>query len=307
MTHFVKYFVVIAGLSCANQVVGYGLPGLDLGFTNILDGGPIRPKPGWYWLQYNQYYTTHRFLNGEGKPLAGVPSPRYRLLDTITEFAYQFKYQLPWNAVPGVAMGLPLVMYSKIGHNEFAFKSSGSGFGNLGFGIYNQWNTIERKERPFFVHRLQFDFSIPVGKNKLPEKNINPSETCFSLDVYWAVTLFLSHRWSLSWRWYYIWSAKNEKINFQAGDAMSINYSLAYEAFPKFYVAAVGYALQQLHNNHRLGVSVPDSKERVFGIGPGAAYFCTQDLVFLSYLYLEAGARNRPQGTSWIFRWVLHF
>jgi hypothetical protein len=307
MMHYKKYTALCALLFFTHILVGYGLPGLNLGFTNILDGGPIRPKPGWYWLQYAQYYTTKRFFNGEGKPLGGVPSPRFRHLETITEFAYQFEYQFPWNAVPGVALGLPLVMYSHIGKNEFVFESSGSGFGNLGFGLYNQWNPIERKGRPLFVHRLQFDFSIPFGKNKLPEKNINPSDTCFSCDLYWAATLFLSHRWNLSWRWYYIWSARNEKINFQAGDAMSINYSLAYEAFPQFFVAAVGYALQQLHNNRSLGVSVPDSKERVFGIGPGAAYFCTQDLVFLGYLYLEAGARNRPQGISWIMRLVMHF
>ena len=307
MTHVVRCLVLVISFLCAHQVIGYGLPGIDLGFSNILDGGPIRPKPGLYWLQYGQYYTTHRFLNGEGKPLLGVPSPSFRLCNTITEFVYQFGHQGFLRGMPGVAVGLPLVMCANIGKNELGLKSSGGGFGNLGFGLYTQWETLEYKGRPFFVHRLQFDFAIPFGKNKLPAKNINPSADFFYCDVYWAATLYFSHRWNLSWRWYYIWSAKNETINYQAGDATSINYSLAYEAMPKLFVAAVGYALQQLHNDRSNGIAVPNSKERVFGIGPGAAYFCSENLIFLGYLYLELGARNRPQGTNFIVRLVKHF
>jgi hypothetical protein len=307
MTCYRKYLLVIIGFFGAHYAHGYGLPGLDLGFSNILDGGPIRPKPGWYWLQYLQYYTTHRFFNGEGKPLDGVPSPRYRLFGTITEFAYQFNYQLPWNAMPGIAVGMPLVLYSHIGKNEYVFSSSGSGFGNLGIGLYSQGNAIERNGRPIYVHRLQFDFVTPVGKNKLPQKNINPSDPFFSCDVYWAATLFLSWKWNISWRWYYIWSAQNEKVDFRAGDVMTFNYSVAYQAVPDLFIAAVGYAVQQLHDNRSNGCSVPNSKERVFGIGPGFAYFHTKDLVFLGYLYLEAGARNRPQGTNCILRLVWHW
>ena len=164
-----------------------------------------------------------------------------------------------------------------------------------------------RKGREFFIHRLEFDFSTPLGKNKLPEKQINPSNTFFYCGPHWAATLYLSHKWSLSWRLHYIWNAKNEKIDFRAGDAVYCNYSLAYEALPRLFVAAVGYALQQIHNNKALGVSVPHSKERVFGVGPGIAYFFSPDLVFFSYLYMEGGVRNRPQGTSFISRLVMHF
>ena len=307
MRDCIKYTALSTLLFFTSMGFGYGLPGVNLGFSNILDGGPVRPYPGVYWQEYLQYYTTQRFLNGEGKPLGGVPSPHFRACNLITQFVYQFNQQLPLKGMPGVTITLPLVLYSHIEKNALNIESSGSGFGNLGFGLYTQWSAIERKGRPFFIHRLEFYFSIPFGKNKLPKKQINPSHTFFYCGPQWSATLFLSHKWNLSWRWYYLWNAKNEKIDFQAGDAMYINYSLAYEAFPQFFVAAVGYALQQLHNNRALGVTVPHSKERVFGIGPGAAYFYSKDLVFFSYLYLEGGVRNRTQGTSFITRLVMHF
>jgi len=305
---FVKNYFYCAMLFFAHTLFGYGLPGVNLGFTNILDGGPVRPNPGIYWQQYLQYYTTQRFLNSEGKPLGGgISSPRFRTLNTITQFVYQCKMVLPLKGMPGFVVGLPTVIYSKINRNELGIQSSGSGFCNLGLGIYTQWGAIMHKGRPLFIHRLEFDFSIPMGKNKLPEKQINPSNTFFYCGPHWAATLFLSHKWSLSWRLHYLWNAQNEKINFRAGDAMYLNYSLAYELYPHLFFGAVGYALGQLHNNRANGVTIKNSKERVFGAGPGVAYFFSTDIVFFSYLYLEGGARNRPQGTSFISRVVMHF
>ncbi|HLC07443.1 MAG TPA: transporter [Candidatus Babeliales bacterium] len=307
MTQFQKHLVLCAVVFFTSTILGYGLPGINLGFTNILDGGPVRPNPGIYWQQYLQYYTTQRFLNDEGKSLGGLPSPRFRSLITITQFVYQSKYQMKLHGMPGFLLSIPTVIYSKINKNALGIKSSGSGFGNLGCGIYIQWPAIMHKGRPLFIHRLEFDFSTPLGKNKLPEKQINPSNTFFYCGPHWAATLYLSHKWSLSWRLHYLWNAQNEKIDFRAGDAMCLNYSLAYEVYPHLYVGPVGYALGQLHNNRANGVTIPNSKERVFGAGPGLAYFFSTDIVFFSYLYLEGGARNRPQGTSFIARVVMHF
>lgn len=307
MIHYKKYTALCAFFFFVNTVLGYGLPGVNLGFTNILDGGPVRPYPGIYWQQFAQYYSTKRFLNEKGKPLGGVPSPRLRLIDTIIQFVYQFKYEMPLRSMPGFTIVLPIILYSKIEDNVLGIKSSGSGVSNLSFGAFLQWRAIELKGRPFFIHRLNFDFAIPLGKNELPEKQINPNDPFFFCGPSWSATMYLSHRWALSCRLNYLWNAQNEKIDFRAGDVVFSNYSLEYEAYPNFYIAAVGYALQQLHNNRAAGVTIPDSKERVFGVGPGVAYFFSKDIYFFSYLYLEAGVRNRTQGTSFITRVLMHF
>jgi hypothetical protein len=302
-----KYTIICALFFCTHLLIGYGLPQFGLGYTNILDGGPVRPYPGIYWQQWLQYYTTKRFLNNEGNPLGGIPSPRYRGFEYATQCAYQFKKQFSLGGMPGVQATLPLVMVSKIEKNELGFSSSGGGFGNLNLGAYIQWPALEHKGRPIFITRLVFDFSIPLGKNKLPKKTINPSNTFFYCGPNWSATLYLSWKWSLSWSWNYTWCAQNEKINFRAGDVIYGNYSLAYEIHPRVYAGAVGYALQQLHNNRAVGETLLHSKERVFGIGPGVGYFHSRDVIFFSYLYFEAGARNHTQGTSFITRLVLHF
>jgi len=308
MIKYKKYVILCVLLFFMNELCGYGLPSLGLGYTNILDGGPVRPKPGIYWQHWLQYYTTQRFLDNKGKPLGGVPSPHYRGLEYATQFVYQFEKQMAFGGMPGLDIGLPLVLLSKIDkNNKLNLKSSGAGFGNLVLGGYIQWPALFHNNRHIFIHRLEFNFAIPLGKNKLPEKQINPSNAFFYCGPSWSATLYLSHKWALSWDWNYVWCAKNEKIDFRAGDAIYGNYSLSYEVYPQIYIAAVGYALQQLHNNRANGIIIPDSKERVFGIGPGIAYLFSQNLVFFSYLYLEAGARNHTQGTNFISRLLLHF
>jgi hypothetical protein len=308
MIKYQKYTIICALLFVVVGVYGYGLPNFGLGLSNILDGGPVRPNPGIYWQHWLQYYTTQRFLNNQGKSLNNVCSPHFRGLEYVTQFVYQFEKQMRVGAMPGLEVALPLSLVSKIDKdNALNLESSGAGFGNASFGAYLQWPALFHNGRHIFVHRLEFTFAIPLGKNELPEKQINPSNPFFSCGPNWSATLYLSHTWALSWRLNYAWCAKNEKIDFRAGDAIFGHYSLSYEPCDRFYVAAVGYFLQQLHNNKALGVTVPDSKERIFGIGPGIAYFHTQDLIFFSYLYLEAGVRNRTQGTKFVSRLVLHF
>lgn len=307
MIKYKKYAIICVLLFFIVEIFGYGLPSLGLGFTNILDGGPIRPNPGIYWQQWLQYYTTQRFLNEHGKPLGGVSSPHFRVLEYATQFVYQFERKLKFGGMPGVDMAIPLVFVSKIDKNELNIKSSGAGFGNLVLGGYIQWPPLYHNDRHIFIHRLEFHFAVPVGKNELPEKQINPSQTFFYCGPSWSATLYLSHKWSLSWDLNYVWCAQNEKIDFRAGDAIFGGYNIAYTPYPRLYIAAVGYFVQQLHNNRALGVTIPHSKERVFGVGPGVAYFFSQDIIFFSYLYLEAGARNHTQGTNFISRLVLHF
>jgi hypothetical protein len=306
MIKYKKYAIVWALLFFVLAIQGYGLPGLGLGLNNILDGGPLRPRPGIYWQNWLQYYTTQRFLNSRGKPLGGIPSPRFRQIVYSTDFTYQFEKDLI-GAMPGLNITIPFTLYSKINKNSLELDSAGGGVGNLGLGGYMQWPAIYHNGRHIFVNRIEFDMSIPMGKNEGFAVDVNPSTTFFHCGPNWSATLYMTHTWTLSWNWSYVWCAQSEKIDFRAGDAIYGMTNIAYEVTPNFYIAAVSYALQQLHNDKENGISVPDSKERVFGVGPGVAYYRSKDLVFFTYLYLEAGVRNRTQGTNFVMRLFLHF
>jgi hypothetical protein len=292
-----------------HDACGYGLPTVNLGYTNILDGGPIRPYPGLYWQQYSIFYHSHKFLDKEGKLLGGIPSPVFNDWSYVVQLVYQFEKQLFFGGVPGVAAGLPISLYSHIQNNTLGIKDSGGGLGNFGLGVYSQWPAIEFHNRPFFIHRLEFDVIFPTGKTREPNIQINPGHPFFYCEPYWAGTLYVTPRFGLSWRLSYLWNSKNKKTCVKAGHAIYLNYSFEYELslIPRFYLALVGYYLQQLADNKLNGVVVPDSKERVVGVGPGICYFFSKDLIFFTYLYTESHVRNRPEGLSFVLRLVKHF
>ena len=304
--HYKKWLLLL--LFCKNLVVvGYGLPTVNLGFTNILDGGPVRPNPGFYFQNYSIYYHTKTFLNFEGKPLIGLDGAAFNDWSYVFQFIYQFDRTLNLNGMPGFSVVLPFTFYSAIKPNALKIRDSGGGPGNLSFGPYMQWSAVFWKDRPFFIHRLSLDFITPSLRNKSPEKQINPGEAFFSLNVSWSGTLYATTKLAFSWRLNYLWSAKSRKINFKAGDAVFFDYSMEYELIPHLWTAVCGYYLQQISDNKINGFKVPHTRERVFGLGPGAAYFFSQDLVFFSYFYTEFKAINRPQGVSFVLRLIKHF
>jgi hypothetical protein len=302
-----KIFLFFCVVFFTSLAYGYGLPSVSLGLTNILDGGPIRPNPGVYWQQYSTYYHTHKFLDFKGDRLGGIKSPVLNSWRTITQLIYQCKNKLFLEGTPGFSFVLPITLYSAIKPNKLGITNAGGGVGNLSIGVYSQWSAVMHNKRPLFIHRLSLDLSFPCGTNKLPDKDINPASSFFYLSPSWSATLYATEKLAFSWRLNYLWNAKSRKIDFKAGEALFFNYSIEYPIIPQLYLACVGYYLQQLSHNKIAGMMVPHSKERVFALGAGSAYFFSQDLIFFTYLYGELGVLNRPQGTNFILRIVKHF
>lgn len=307
-----KSVQLLRGIFCClllitSDVLGYGLPHLGLGFSSFLDGGPLRPSPGWYWLEYAQYYSTHKFLDAHGQPLGGVRSPKFTFWSLVSELIYQSERVGPLHGSLGATLVVPAVLTSHLESNVLGIRDSGAGVGNLILGLYIQWEAIFYHERPIFVHRLEFNVSLPAGKNREPCFNINPGNDFYFINPYWAATLFLTERWSLAWRLNYVWSAKNPATGIQAGDALFLNYGLAYEVVPKFFIGANGYILGQVRDNTLHGERIPNTREQVVAIGPGAIYAPSKDLYFIADLYFERHARNRPQGINFIMRFIKNF
>lgn len=274
---------------------------INLGLTNILDGGPIRPYIGWYFQDIMEAHHAAHIMDGTGKKRGIGCDATYDVGATIPSIIYESKYRLLGARVGG-QVAQPIVLYSKIKSCDSGLASSGSGLSDLNVGMYLQWDPLLYKGRSFFVHRLELDVSFPTGKNKEPKKNVNPGSGFFWVHPYWAATLFMTEKCTTSWRLFYLWNGFNKKTGVQLGDEIHLNFDLAVSPYPNLWVGAAGYFLRSIKDTTVCGERVPDSRARILGLGPAFLYFLPHDIKLFGSFYVESRALNRPQGLKFVLR-----
>jgi hypothetical protein len=297
-----------AGLAKAQS-----LPAVNLGFTSFLDGAPPA-GPGLYFQQYVQYFTSNELKDDDGDeaPLLGD-------LDvwvSLSQLIYQSDQPVLFGGKWGIDVILPVVSLDVDPGRVPVLSDSGTGIGDVLVGPYIQWDPIMGANGPIFMHRIELQTVFPTGRYK-DDRVLNAGSNFYSINPYWAATLFITPRWKASARLHYLWNSKNEDPNetlfpfandTQAGQAVHVNFSSAYEVLPKkLHVGLNGYFLKQITDAEVDGDDVSDSRERVLGIGPGVVWHLSPDDHLFLNLYFETQARNRPEGTRVNLRWTHHF
>lgn len=293
----------------------YLLPPVNLGFTNFMDGGPPA-GPGFYFTQYVQYYTSGKLADSDGgRLLPRAADEKLDLWISLTQFIYQTDWNLPLGAKPGLDVIVPVVFLDLDHDLGGPPEDNGTGLGDLLVGPFLQWDPIMGEKGPRFMHRIEFQMLIPTGKYD-NDKELNPGSNFFSFNPYWAATVFVTPRWTLDWRFHYLWNAKNDDPGrsyggadkVQAGQAVHLNFSTAYAVWEnRLRVGVNGYYLKQLEDDEVDGRSVSESREQVLGIGPGAVFHYSQETHFFLNLFFETAAENRPEGLRLNLRYVQHF
>jgi len=298
----------------AAPVSAYDLPSVNLGFTSFLDGGPPS-GPGFYWQQYVQYYSADQLNDDNGNDF-GIPDTDVSAWINMTQVIYQSNQDLLLGGKWGLNFMLPYVsLDADYGASGPFPEANGSGFGDILVGPFLQWDPIMGKGGPKFMHRIELQIIFPTGKYD-SDKELNPGSNFFSFNPYWSGTFFLTPQWTASTRIHYLWNSENDDPNrgfgnasdTQAGQAVHLNFSTAYELIPKqFRIGINGYYLKQITDTQADGEDVSGRKEMVFGIGPGMAWHISKDEHIFFNAYFETDAENRPEGSRYNLRYVYHF
>jgi len=269
------------------------LPPVNLGGTSFLDGVA---GPGLMLQERIQYYHANKFMDSNGNQLPGNNSVNSWLF--MSQAAYMTKLKI-LGGYYGFEALLPTV-------NLDVDTALGTGRNKTGLGdlILSPFELQWVDQKVFgmsYFHRLNLNFTVPTGQYN-ENSTVNIGSNLYSFDPYYALTLFITPKLETSWRFHYLWNSKNNdpptvfKANsIQPGQAFHLNYAVSYEILDGLRLGISGYILQQTTSNKVDGEEIPNSKERVFAIGPGIMYSKNNFFLTLTADF-EIGVENRPEG-----------
>jgi|SRR5450830_12405 len=286
----------------------------NLGVTSFYDGFSGVDE-GWYYLGTFRYATANSIKGSNGSNSPAFNNPRINALTLVNQVSYTSSVHIG-DGTLGFNAIVPVVsLSSSFGQAGATLQGNGTALGDLTIGPQLQFKPVMSEGgRPLFVQRIEFDALVPIGQYR-HNADLNQGSGYYSLNPYWAATLFPTAKWEISWRWHYLYNFKNDNpassspttylgnsvTNTQAGQATWINFASSYAVTPLVHAGINGYFFKQLENDRANGASIANSREQVLGIGPGMIIDIPRengkkDALWLNS-YTETNVRNRARNS----------
>jgi hypothetical protein len=272
------------------------LPGVNIGDTSFLDGIAF---PGWLTEVIGQGERDNKTLSSTGQPVPGITDVNSGV--SLLHVAWLAPHPRLLGAWYGAEVVLTGAYVDTGGHGI------GQGMGASIFApIILQWPKHTLFGMPIY-QRAVSDIYTPTGHYSA-ERPVNIGSNAWSLNPYYSVTLYPAKRFETSWRIHYLWNSTNHAPpvdtgdnTTQAGQAVHFNATASYEILKGLYVGANGYYLKQITDAHANGINLPNSRQQIGGIGPGAVYNRGKWYYWVN-AYHEVGAENMSSGNKLVLR-----
>lgn len=284
------------------------LPPTNLGSANVFDG--VAGKPGFVYQGFLQVFSTKGIYDPQGMKI-----PSDLRINSVVQIS-QLIYLSPVKVFDGnlaFTVLVPVVQIAASGPGAYSPAVNPKAFGDPILGTAVQWSDKKLFGLPF-SHRAEFDITLPAG-NYNTAFEINPSSHLWGYSVYHAFTLMLAKRVSISTRNQLNLNSDIIGSKVKPGAFYNGNYSVDYAVLPQLRIEAVGYYLKQIqqdsfqgdHNFYQDTYRLGSTKESVFGLGAGLAFFAPHGVLVEAKVFFETSARNRVAGTRSTLRVTIPF
>lgn len=297
--------------------------GMNLGSTSFYDGMGGQPGDS-AWQVYYAHTSNKGLKDNSGNDVPIFNDPRLKVRVLINQYSHLFKTEKKYlGGHPGVDIIVPIAHLDADFDTAPPFPglslddASGVKLGDPSISLFLQYDPIMINGNPVFASRVNAGFTAPLGSYD-KNKDINVGNNFWSFNAYWAMTLFLSPKWSISLRPTYYYNFKNDDPassapldayikDTQAGQSFSTNYNIAYRVNDVLSVGINGYYLKQLSDDKVSGKRVDNSREQSFAYGPGAMLDYGRDKFYLT-AQRESNVENRFKADSaFTLRWLRLF
>lgn len=300
------------------QALQRGAPSYPIG-VDTLYPADLPPISGFFLLTYGLNYDIHNVKDGKGNDLfggfdgrvTGVGLRPLYVWDTTVLGARPITYAvLPiidrsFSASTLNIPGGPTVPFAAV--NLGKTSQNTTGLGDLFIGQVFDWKLGSGVSA--FVG---FEATLPTGdydKNRF--FNI-ASTNYYTFTPNAGLTWRSPENHHLSIKLQYSTSTQNRQdapgllptgidlAGYQSGDFVTVEYAAGIGLTKEWGLDLAGFGLVQTTDDKQNGVTIPDSKSRLFGIGPQLRYNFGAGALALK-LEHEFGARNSPEGNRfWI-------
>jgi hypothetical protein len=260
------------------------------------------PPPGFYYINYDLVYSSHRFNNNSGNEIKAGPVGPFKtdVFAQVSRFLYMSNYK-----ILGADWGAHIFIVGQ--HN-----STDTAFGNqhiTGFGDTIVDPFILAWHTPNFHVTTGVDIYVPTGNYEAGRvDNLGANAFVYEPIIAFTYMTPLKGLTTSMKMMYDIAQTNNDFVNpfngargnLEYGNEFHFDYSIDYQLTDNWKAGIEGYYYVQTTDDEFNDVKVKNNKGMVWAIGPGVEY--AQGRWIASFkTEIEVQSKNRPQGiANWL-------